>query len=148
MGVATDTCENCGNPIGKLETPFVWQDHAVCAECHEKLNRPTIATAERLTPADAIGQPSVHLMPIHAVMQSPLPGVQTIEKTGKQWKQQMLLALLLVVIGVVVMCSGCSMVVNRHQDGGAATLSIGFAMIVAGLGWGAVARLLAWWHHG
>ena len=35
--MAIETCENCGKPIGKLETPFVWQDHAVCAECMLKL---------------------------------------------------------------------------------------------------------------
>ena len=35
--VATDKCENCGRSIGKLETPHVWQDHIVCADCIKRL---------------------------------------------------------------------------------------------------------------
>ncbi|MGC9260811.1 MAG: hypothetical protein ACP5I8_12170 [Phycisphaerae bacterium] len=35
--VSVETCENCGRLIGKLETPMVWQDHVVCAECNALL---------------------------------------------------------------------------------------------------------------
>ena len=31
------TCANCGRAIGKLETPRVWQNHVVCAECEKRL---------------------------------------------------------------------------------------------------------------
>lgn len=34
-----ETCENCGRGIGNLETPFVWEDKAVCKPCHTKLSR-------------------------------------------------------------------------------------------------------------
>ncbi|MCL2645714.1 MAG: addiction module protein [Phycisphaerales bacterium] len=30
-------CENCGQTIGKLETPNVWKEHIVCAACYKKL---------------------------------------------------------------------------------------------------------------
>jgi ankyrin repeat protein len=33
-----ETCENCGMPIGKLETPQVWKDHIVCIACYHKLS--------------------------------------------------------------------------------------------------------------
>jgi hypothetical protein len=31
-------CANCGELIGNLETPFVWNDNPVCARCHQKLS--------------------------------------------------------------------------------------------------------------
>lgn len=34
-----ETCMNCSQPIGRLETPNVWQGHVVCATCHAKLSR-------------------------------------------------------------------------------------------------------------
>lgn len=33
-----EKCENCGSAIGKLETPFVYQDSIVCVTCYEKIN--------------------------------------------------------------------------------------------------------------
>jgi predicted amidophosphoribosyltransferase len=30
-------CENCGRSIGKLETPYIRDDHVVCAECFRQL---------------------------------------------------------------------------------------------------------------
>jgi len=33
-----ETCENCGRTIGNLETPAVWRERVVCAECHQRLN--------------------------------------------------------------------------------------------------------------
>lgn len=38
------TCENCGRRIGKLETPHVYQDHAVCAGCYALLTGPGART--------------------------------------------------------------------------------------------------------
>ena len=35
--VVLKVCENCGQTIGKLETPNVWNDHIVCAACYKKL---------------------------------------------------------------------------------------------------------------
>lgn len=35
--VEQDQCENCGRKIGKLETPQLWQEHVVCAECLARL---------------------------------------------------------------------------------------------------------------
>lgn len=32
-----ERCENCGEPIGRLEKPYVWQDHIVCHDCRGKL---------------------------------------------------------------------------------------------------------------
>lgn len=31
-------CANCGTPIGKLQTPQVWKDHLVCANCLQTLS--------------------------------------------------------------------------------------------------------------
>jgi len=32
-----EACANCGEKIGKLETPHLWNDHIVCAGCALKL---------------------------------------------------------------------------------------------------------------
>jgi hypothetical protein len=32
-----ETCANCEQKIGKLETPFVWNGEVVCAACHKNL---------------------------------------------------------------------------------------------------------------
>jgi hypothetical protein len=37
-----DTCANCGDRIGKLETPFSWKDQTVCAACHAKLKQAAV----------------------------------------------------------------------------------------------------------
>jgi hypothetical protein len=36
-----ENCVNCGERIGKLETPYLWQQHVVCGLCYEKLSRST-----------------------------------------------------------------------------------------------------------
>ncbi len=36
--VRSESCENCGRQIGKLETPMLWQEHVVCGECHRRLS--------------------------------------------------------------------------------------------------------------
>jgi len=33
----TETCSNCGQPIGKLETSRLWKNHIVCNTCYNKL---------------------------------------------------------------------------------------------------------------
>ena len=34
---ASETCANCGRKIGRLETPHVWKENIVCAQCHRVL---------------------------------------------------------------------------------------------------------------
>jgi hypothetical protein len=139
--VAQEACENCGHAIGGLETPRVWQDHVVCAACHAKLTAGTGIAAPPPVPP-----PALH------PLQPTLPGVRTIEQTGKQWKLQMLLAALLIAAGVVTMCAGCRVALGaadqQGRSNGGTAAGIGFIMITAGLLWGVAARLLAWWYHG
>jgi tetratricopeptide (TPR) repeat protein len=42
---AGEHCENCGRVIGRLETPYVWRKHTVCAACHAHLTAPAAAAA-------------------------------------------------------------------------------------------------------
>lgn len=49
---AGENCENCGRTIGKLEQPYVWRKHVVCAECHVHLSTPAPAAAA-VRPAQA-----------------------------------------------------------------------------------------------
>jgi len=34
---ALDTCANCGQSVGRLETPKIWKGHTVCTACYKKL---------------------------------------------------------------------------------------------------------------
>jgi hypothetical protein len=40
-----DTCAVCGRIITQSETPDVWQQSIVCADCHERLSEQSIAMA-------------------------------------------------------------------------------------------------------
>lgn len=33
-----ERCANCERQIGNLETPYLWQERVVCAECHSRLS--------------------------------------------------------------------------------------------------------------
>ena len=37
VSVATETCENCGRGIGRLEAPHLHDGHVVCADCAKRL---------------------------------------------------------------------------------------------------------------
>ena len=52
----SETCENCGRTIGKLETPHVWKENIVCRDCNSKLRE--IACASTALP-DAIVTPPI-----------------------------------------------------------------------------------------
>lgn len=39
MEEKTETCENCGNKIGKLETAHIYRDHILCSECNCRLRK-------------------------------------------------------------------------------------------------------------
>jgi hypothetical protein len=49
-----ETCQNCSRVIGKLETPFVFQNSIVCRKCHELLTEtecePQPAAARKTKP--------------------------------------------------------------------------------------------------
>ena len=55
-----ETCDNCGRTIGKLETPFLYQNHVVCAQCNEQLSsmRSQQTTIRVAPPTPTYGQPS------------------------------------------------------------------------------------------
>jgi hypothetical protein len=123
-----ERCENCGREIGKLETPMLWNDRIVCVKCR-------IALAEAYVASQA--------HPLQYAQPAPEHSVQTIEKTGKKWKRQMLFAAGLCIIGIFVSCAG----VNGGPRGNPLG-QVGVLMIIVGFFWGIVARVFAWWHHG
>ena len=48
-----ENCENCGRAIGKLEEPYVWRKHVVCAECHVHLSSAPAAASAAARPVHA-----------------------------------------------------------------------------------------------
>src|SRR3954452_1593270 len=42
------TCANCGGMIGKLETPFSWNNQVVCATCYARLKHAAALAGDTL----------------------------------------------------------------------------------------------------
>src|SRR5262245_39506221 len=80
MSDLKETCENCGRPIDRLETPWVSGQRVVCPECWEQL------------------QPSWRRLRWHKSKHE----VQAIERTSKIWKIQNLVGKLLAGISALV----------------------------------------------
>jgi hypothetical protein len=117
-------CPSCDSPISRAA--------ASCPKCGHPMN-----------PANplAYAAPS-----IGGSGDSP---VQAIEKTGKKWKLQRLLAGLLTLLGIFIFVIGiASRGASGNSHEGSGIVAAGGLMIVAGIGWGIFSRMGAWWHHG
>ena len=66
---------------------------------------------------------------------------QTIQLTGKKYKAQQLLGVVALLLGLVILMAGLA------SNGSGATV-FGTILMVGGLIWYLVARILAWWQHG
>ena len=44
MAETAESCANCGRTIGKLETPYLWQENTVCKSCYALLSAPEPTT--------------------------------------------------------------------------------------------------------
>jgi hypothetical protein len=67
-----EQCSNCGRVIGNLETPNIWQQHVVCAECHERLAATSAAAQAPLVSqkiANSARRNKSALRPIRRVLQ-------------------------------------------------------------------------------
>lgn len=69
--MTTETCENCGKPIGKLEAAHLYQEHVVCAGCLDALTN-----MQQIPPAMLTERPLRH-QPVATYQQlnvnTPLP---------------------------------------------------------------------------
>jgi predicted RNA-binding Zn-ribbon protein involved in translation (DUF1610 family) len=43
-------CDNCGAGIGRLESPYEWNDHVVCSECYQRLSGASGGIAVAVSP--------------------------------------------------------------------------------------------------
>lgn len=73
-------------------------------------------------------------------------GVQTIQRTSKVYKAQLLIAGFLFLAGVAMMIATGTVGVYLHGPAAGVTLPPGVAII--GLIWFVCAWLAAWWNHG
>jgi TM2 domain-containing membrane protein YozV len=123
MGTQTlEVCENCGQNIGKLETPRLHEEHIVCPGCWQKLNQESMAIVLDDPSPRAIQQPSVGLPPSVYVqvaappmpMYAPAPAIinnvvqQTTVVNGrtKRWSPLMAAILSLFIPGLGQMYKG------------------------------------------
>ncbi|HET6251543.1 MAG TPA: hypothetical protein VFE47_27915 [Tepidisphaeraceae bacterium] len=49
-------CDNCGEPLGKLQKPFEWDGHFVCGPCHRMLSLDKTAKKVEAAPAPIVDQ--------------------------------------------------------------------------------------------
>lgn len=68
--MSMDTCANCGGQIGKIETPFVFDDHVVCAACWKKLRDAQAASIPVAIPYESSAPRSV------VTVSHPTPGYE------------------------------------------------------------------------
>lgn len=68
--------------------------------------------------------------------------VQTIQKTAKRWKGQMVLAVLVAMVGIILLAVSVS-----AEDAESPRFIIGAVCVPIGVFWFFVARIVAWWHH-
>jgi hypothetical protein len=52
-----ERCANCERPIGKLETPHIWQERIVCGQCIAILKRTTLEYATPVPPEPVYSPP-------------------------------------------------------------------------------------------
>jgi hypothetical protein len=115
-----ETCNNCERTIGNLEQAYVYNDKTVCKECNALLH---IKTND---------EPASNSKTIVNV--KPYKKVQTIEKTGKQFKAGMLAGVIMMLVAIPVACGG--------DIGGCVILGLmGMCIFI-------ISDVLAWWHHG
>jgi hypothetical protein len=110
------TCPACGGPVSAMA--------AGCPRCGHPIRRVTPPAAP------------------HARQGLWPPHVQTIERTSKGWKLQMLLSSMLAIAGVIIWCGGAQL------PGGQSIAPIGILALFGGLAWFMTARIGAWWDHG
>lgn len=69
--------------------------------------------------------------------------VQTVEQTGKKFKLQTILSILMIIGGIVMSVSQ----INRSEPGEGAIIT-GFLICIIGAIWLVVVRFFSWWYHG
>jgi ribosomal protein L37AE/L43A len=112
-----EACSNCGSQIGKLETPYIWEQHIVCEECHDKLSRAAARRGNEI-PLDYAGiaqsrtpQASPHPTPVSAIRRAcPVCGSTRppIQKAKGNGCLLVVLLLLWIIPGIIyaIVCSG------------------------------------------
>ncbi len=100
----TETCENCGRPIGKLETPMLWRGRVVCFDC-DGLLRKQANTDAKIYPVPA-NPPTVHQPKINGI---PLCkcGTRMVRKRNPKNSVAVRLVLLIPVLMFVFFGYGC-----------------------------------------
>ena len=68
--------------------------------------------------------------------------VQTIEKTAKQYKGQMVLSTIMLLVGIILLIGTCAI-----TQGPSVWLVVPILIMVLAALWYIVAWLSAWWHH-
>jgi len=143
-----ETCENCGRMIGSLEGACVWQEHAVCSECHQRLST-SLPVAQpspeiRREPLDVLAEAQRRrVLPYgreHRFGEMPRPPV-LVEHTSKRWKGHML-------VGGLVACFGSFMCATGCAKGAEHLMWLGLTLLLAGSVWAGVAKCVAWWETG
>lgn len=125
-------CQHCGMEINAGEITYAWGQLIICHNCYMALSTPP-AAQQMVANLSYAG----HSLP-HAPPNSKY--VQTIEKTAKFWKLQMVIASVFCVLGLLLYAEAWPD--KTALESLALVIMIGCAI------WLIVIKFMVWWHHG
>lgn len=108
-----DACANCGRPIGKLETPHIYNDNIVCAECAARLGVQSLKHIPRAEDEVAIA-----------------PDVQILRPRSGKGKVLLILAILLGGLGAAAIVAVPRL--DLHEDNAFLFYTAGWAFAALG----------------
>lgn len=130
--VRAGACDNCGGPIGKLQTSHAWEGHTVCGACLPRLvgdsNAGPTRAAIDAAPAVALTPSVVRRVP-HGDSGAPPAPVQSPAPLGLMLRERVLRALIVFVVASVALYGALSLL--RDIAGLIAVAAVGVIALLA-----------------
>ena len=124
---APDACSNCGEAIGRLETPQIWNQHIVCARCRQKLEASTPTQNDAAVPYARVVTTARPMLPQGQMIICPNPACGYIGEARKIPRGSVtagcLLMLLFIITGILylmftsgyrIVCPKCGLQIREE----------------------------------
>lgn len=99
MITSTETCANCGDQIGELETAHIWQGNVVCTKCNGKLAASVSSAPKMEEPLSYSPLMAVQRMPRDDEIICPNPQCKYVGLPKKKSKGSWGMAIFLLLLG-------------------------------------------------
>jgi hypothetical protein len=117
-------CDNCGEPLGKLQKPFEWDRHFVCGPCHRMLSLDK--TANKVEPAVALAPTASQGIPMAPVVDP----VVVDAKRKPTHPSELALAIRTICIGMCIIAVALYVIVAVLQSLGSLIMWGSIAIVV------------------